>query len=196
MEDGTVLPGLLIQDEPEVRIGEASCLRGGGATVTYDRLLRVDGRLEGDVLSSGDIIVGECGTLVGDVREVRHLVVLGALVGRARARAAYLGARARLHGELVCGSLSTATSGASRSPIIIGSVRVEPGAFEDGAAQEVGRGCPSAGLPSARAHARLLHQHPKATSAAVCLRARARIICRVTACKRRGGSGRCDATVG
>lgn len=64
------------------------CLVGVGTTVTGDLTfaggLRIDGRVEGDVVVSpavpGTLVIGDGGSVAGDVR-VSHLIVFGRVLG-------------------------------------------------------------------------------------------------------------------
>ncbi|WP_338414568.1 polymer-forming cytoskeletal protein [uncultured Sphaerotilus sp.] len=64
------------------------CLVGSGTTVTGDLTfaggLRIDGHVEGDVIVSsvnpGTLVIGDGGSVAGDVR-VSHLIVFGRVLG-------------------------------------------------------------------------------------------------------------------
>ena len=68
----------ILESEPETVIGETLQIEG---TLRFERLLRLDGKFEGDLVSTGDLIVGPRGELVGDVRDMADLVVFGKVIG-------------------------------------------------------------------------------------------------------------------
>ena len=49
--------------------------------LTFDRLLRIDGRFEGTLVSDGSLIIGPAGTLVGDVNGMKELICEGKVLG-------------------------------------------------------------------------------------------------------------------
>ena len=61
----------ILESEPETVIGETLQIEG---TLRFERLLRLDGKFEGDLVSTGDLIVGPRGELVGDVRDMACLL--------------------------------------------------------------------------------------------------------------------------
>lgn len=50
-------------------------------SLAFDRLLRIDGSFEGELRSSGDLVVGARGTLKGDIKGMNRVVVDGTVVG-------------------------------------------------------------------------------------------------------------------
>ena len=63
-------PQSVLDQEPETTIGETLSIEG---RLTFERLLRIDGKFEGELVSKGgSLIVGARGELVGDVLPTTH----------------------------------------------------------------------------------------------------------------------------
>jgi cytoskeletal protein CcmA (bactofilin family) len=65
----------------------------------FEQTFRVDGRVTGRVVSTGDLVVGERGEIEGEV-EVGRLYVSGTVRGKVRARRLEIAARGRLFAEV------------------------------------------------------------------------------------------------
>ena len=66
--------------------------------LAFDRLLRVDGTFEGQLLSSGSLFVGATGLVVGPVLGLKAVVCEGTIRGTVAADKVMLGPGARLEG--------------------------------------------------------------------------------------------------
>jgi cytoskeletal protein CcmA (bactofilin family) len=77
---------------PETTVGEDVSVKG---TLSYNRLLRIDGNFEGQLVSSGDLIVGAHGRLVGDVQNLTRIIVDGTIVGNITCEAMEIRAHVR-----------------------------------------------------------------------------------------------------
>ena len=71
----------------------------------FERLLRLDGKFEGDLVSTGDLIVGPRGELVGDVRDMADLVVFGKVIGNINVDHLELCGAASIYGDVTCKTL-------------------------------------------------------------------------------------------
>ena len=70
--------------------------------LAFDRLLRVDGTFEGQLLSSGSLFVGATGLVVGPVLGLKAVVCEGTIRGTVAADKVMLGPGARLEGADLC----------------------------------------------------------------------------------------------
>ncbi|CAM9468924.1 unnamed protein product [Choristocarpus tenellus] len=61
-------------EPPEAIVAETIQMTGD---LEFTRLLRLDGKLDGKLISKGSLIVGSTGYMLGDVRGLRHLCVEG-----------------------------------------------------------------------------------------------------------------------
>lgn len=68
---------LKISGHPDTVVGEGTEIDGD---LQFEKLLRIDGKFKGNLLSSGDLIVGRSGSFVGNVKDIRHLIVEGGKV--------------------------------------------------------------------------------------------------------------------
>ncbi|MBC7338882.1 MAG: polymer-forming cytoskeletal protein [Firmicutes bacterium] len=64
-------------DSVDTVIGKATFLQG---TLTSQGSVRIDGRLEGEIIADGDVFIGQEARVVAKVR-ARHVVVAGELKG-------------------------------------------------------------------------------------------------------------------
>ena len=74
-EDASILPSG--SERVDTVIGKGTMVNG---RVVAEGLIRIDGRFEGDLQSNGDVIIGEGGIAVADVKG-RHLTIAGELQG-------------------------------------------------------------------------------------------------------------------
>jgi hypothetical protein len=74
-----------------------SCVPQG--ELAFDRLLRVDGTFEGQLISSGSLFVGSTGLVIGPVVGLKAVVCEGTIRGTVAADKVMLGPGARLEGE-------------------------------------------------------------------------------------------------
>lgn len=82
MEDkASTLPhhfqGMLHNEEPETTLGEGVSFRG---ELSFERLLRIDGIFEGQLLSKGKVIVGPKGKVKADL-DLREAIIEGEVEG-------------------------------------------------------------------------------------------------------------------
>lgn len=64
-----------IEQQVETIIGRETAIKG---TVTANAGIRIDGRLEGDVVSFGDVVIGETGCITGQIK-ARNAVIAGSV---------------------------------------------------------------------------------------------------------------------
>jgi len=83
-------------------IGRDAHIKG---TVTATGLIRIDGRVEGEVLHQGDVAIGESGNVAADIK-ARNVTIAGTVTGNVEAsgKLELLGS-ARLTGDIVVASL-------------------------------------------------------------------------------------------
>ena len=93
----------LLDELPETAIGDGVDIRG---ELQFDRLLRVDGTFEGNLRSSGSIVVGRKGCLIADVNGMETLIIDGGkLIGNVQVDRLILRGSAFLEGNFSCKSL-------------------------------------------------------------------------------------------
>jgi cytoskeletal protein CcmA (bactofilin family) len=103
---------------------EITTLLGRGATfdgkLTFEGTVRIDGKLKGEVVSDGTLMVGE-GAYVEAKIEVGELIVVGTIVGNIKAsRSIEIHARGRVKGDL-----NTPTLQVDKGAIFDGLSRME-----------------------------------------------------------------------
>lgn len=80
-EKTTSLPhhfqGMVKEEDPETTLGEGVTFRG---ELSFDRLLRIDGDFEGELLSQGKVIVGPKGKVKADLN-LREAIIEGHVEG-------------------------------------------------------------------------------------------------------------------
>ena len=64
----------MMEETPETVVGLNVKVTG---ELAFDTLLRIDGKVEGTLLSKGNLIVGETGVLVGNVENMQNMLVDG-----------------------------------------------------------------------------------------------------------------------
>ncbi|KAJ1402088.1 hypothetical protein B484DRAFT_405512, partial [Ochromonadaceae sp. CCMP2298] len=92
----------LSDESPDAVIGEGVEING---EFQFDRLLRIDGKFQGTLLShsQGDVVVGATGCIVADVIVVRRIVVEGGrVVGKIVADEVLLMDRSVIRGDITC----------------------------------------------------------------------------------------------
>jgi len=89
-------------DRVNTLIGKETEFKG---TIKSSGVLRIDGRLEGEVAHRGDLVVGETGSVTANIR-ARHVTVAGEIKGNvdAEGRLEIL-ATGRLYGDIRVGHL-------------------------------------------------------------------------------------------
>ena len=108
----------ILESEPETVIGETLQIEG---TLRFERLLRLDGKFEGDLVSTGDLIVGPRGELVGDVRDMADLVVFGKVIGNINVDHLELCGAASIYGDVTCKTLLM-----DPTVVLVGTLNVNP----------------------------------------------------------------------
>jgi cytoskeletal protein CcmA (bactofilin family) len=101
-------------------IGEYVNVKG---ELAFDRLLRIDGCFEGKLVSDGDLIVGPQGKLIGNVVNIRSVLVEGHLIGNLVVESVALKGDAYVHGDITCKSM--VMDGTAK---LVGRVNIHPGA--------------------------------------------------------------------
>lgn len=94
--------------------------------IETDGTLRIDGRLEGNVLRAGSLVVGATGTIVGDVRAL-ELVICGTIQGNIDVeRRVELEATANVIGDLSADAILVHEGGTVRGRLQVRSQTAEP----------------------------------------------------------------------
>ena len=92
-----------ITEDPETVIGPGVDIKGD---LEFDRLLRIDGKFEGRLISTGNLIVGSAGNLIGDVENISTLVIDGGHVfGNVCVEQLIMRGRSVVKGNITCKSL-------------------------------------------------------------------------------------------
>ncbi len=77
-ENTSTLPHHFVQeDDPETTLGEGVTFRG---ELSFERLLRIDGSFEGDLLSQGKVVVGPKGKVAANLN-LREAIIEGEVTG-------------------------------------------------------------------------------------------------------------------
>lgn len=71
------LQGMVQEEDPETTLGEGVSFRG---ELSFERLLRIDGNFEGDLLSQGKVVVGPKGKVTANL-SLREAVIEGEVIG-------------------------------------------------------------------------------------------------------------------
>ncbi|MBI2742886.1 MAG: polymer-forming cytoskeletal protein [Chlamydiales bacterium] len=105
-------------EEPETTISANVSMRG---TLAFHKVLRIDGIFEGELLSSGKIIIGPTGQVKANI-DLDEAFISGKVEGNIRVRGrCVLRGRAEIRGDISAHSLSV-----DEGVIIAGHVRVGP----------------------------------------------------------------------
>ncbi len=92
----------LSYDKVQTIVGEGTEIKG---TITSTGVVRIDGRLEGSIDHSGDLIVGPKGNVIANVR-AKGLAVAGEVRGQIEVETKLeLLPGSRLYGDIQCGHL-------------------------------------------------------------------------------------------
>lgn len=105
-EKTTPLPhpfhGMLKEDVPETTLGEGVTFRG---ELSFERLLRIDGTFEGELLSQGKVIVGSKGKVKANLN-LREAIIEGEVYGNITVQEKLeLRGTATIHGDIKAKSL-------------------------------------------------------------------------------------------
>ncbi|KAH8060313.1 hypothetical protein JL721_9069 [Aureococcus anophagefferens] len=104
--------------EPETVIGETLSIEG---KLRFERLLRLDGKFEGELISEGDLIVGPQGELVGDVKTMSDIVVFGKVIGNIAVDRVELCGSASIYGDITCKVLLM-----DPTVVLVGNLNINP----------------------------------------------------------------------
>ena len=69
--------GMEQEDEPETTLGEGVTFRG---ELKFDRLLRIDGTFEGELISEGKVVIGPTGTVKANLN-LKSAIIEGSVEG-------------------------------------------------------------------------------------------------------------------
>lgn len=108
----------LLDMDPETTIGETLEIKG---TLRFERLLRLDGIFEGELLSTGDLIVGPRGEVRGDVKAIRDLLVYGKVIGNIAVDSLDLCGDASVYGDITCKSCRI-----DPTVVLVGRLNISP----------------------------------------------------------------------
>ncbi|CAM9709230.1 unnamed protein product [Ectocarpus sp. 13 AM-2016] len=99
----TPAPRNILAETPETTVGENVHVKG---ELSFDRLLRVDGSFKGQLVSTGDLVIGATGVVRGNIEHLREVVSDGTVVGNIQAERVRLRRSAIVIGNITCNSLS------------------------------------------------------------------------------------------
>ena len=104
-------------DEVENILGVSSVVRGD---LKAERGFRVDGKVEGNVESSGPVVIGETGSVRGDVRG-SDVIIVGKVQGNVTASGHLdIAAKGRVLGDVKAKSIRIETGGTFRGKSLMG----------------------------------------------------------------------------
>lgn len=105
-----------VNEEPETVIAEGVCIKG---TISFQKLLRIDGSFEGELVSTGKLIVGPTGVVKAHL-DLEEAFIAGKVVGDICVKKSLvLRGRAEVHGNITA-PLMSVDEGVS----IVGSLNV------------------------------------------------------------------------
>ena len=91
--------------------------------ISFNRLLKIDGKFEGSLISRGDMIVGEKGLCIGNVTTLRQVIVDGGqILGNVIVDELVLRGSAIIKGDITCKFIEIIGNGCS----IFGRLNVQP----------------------------------------------------------------------
>ena len=108
----------ILEDVPETTIGENVIVTG---SLIFKKLLRIDGKFEGKLESSGDLIIGRSGEVKGDILNMGELIIDGKVQGSLSADRIELRAKASVFGDVTCKHLTM-----DPSVVVVGAMNVNP----------------------------------------------------------------------
>jgi cytoskeletal protein CcmA (bactofilin family) len=99
---GSKKPAVFFDQQVETVIGKGTKIQG---TITADSGVRIDGQLDGDLTSSGDVLVGDSGVLNAEFK-ARNAVIAGIVKGNVEVSGKLeLMPTAKLYGDIKVGML-------------------------------------------------------------------------------------------
>jgi len=91
------------EDDPETVIATGVCIKG---TMSFQKLIQIDGSFEGELLSSGKLIVGPTGTVKANIN-LDEAFISGKVIGHITVKTRLvLRGRAEIHGDITAPLLS------------------------------------------------------------------------------------------
>ena len=108
----------LCEAEPETVIGETLQIEG---KIRFERLLRLEGKFQGELLSRGDLVVGPRGEVVGDLMRMNEVVVHGKVIGNINVERLELCGSASIYGDITCKTLLM-----DPTVVLVGKLNVNP----------------------------------------------------------------------
>lgn len=109
-------------EEPETTVGKNVSIKG---ELKFDRLLRIDGSFDGELISNGKIIVGPTGVVKADIA-LEEAVVEGRVIGDILVERIELRCQAEVRGNITAKTISV-----DEGVTIIGQVSVTPSIDRD-----------------------------------------------------------------
>lgn len=104
-EGGSTVPQVIAAAKSETILGREVHLRGN---LTSSGILRIEGKVEGEIMHDGDVIVGETGVVTAKIRATR-VAISGAVTGNVEADGRVeLTPSAKLRGDVKAGELIVA----------------------------------------------------------------------------------------
>jgi len=105
---------------PDSIIGQGSLVQG---TVTFQKLLRLDGRFEGKLISTGTVIIGPTGVLHGDLVSATLLTIEGGgrVLGNVIADKIILKGKSIVQGDVTCKGMQM-----DMDALLVGQVNIHP----------------------------------------------------------------------
>ena len=117
---GPTIDEILENEVPESIVGEGVDIHG---ELQFDRLLRIDGKFTGKLLSLGNVFVGETGFYKGDITHLENVVVSGGLInGNVAAEYVCVKNGGSINGSVTCKHLRVI----GNDNTIIGKVNINP----------------------------------------------------------------------
>lgn len=99
---GSKKPAVFVDQQVETVIGKGTKIQG---TITADSGVRIDGQLDGDLTSSGDILIGDSGVLNAEIK-AHNAVIAGMVKGNVEVSGKLeLMPTAKLYGDIKVGML-------------------------------------------------------------------------------------------
>lgn len=104
---------------PESVIGRGVNIRG---TLSFEKLLRIDGQFEGQLISKGSLIIGSEGVLIGNIQNMSALVLDGGkLYGNVVVDKLFLRGASYLKGDVCCKYLTV-----DKHATLMGNCNIHP----------------------------------------------------------------------
>ena len=104
-------------EKPETTLGEGVLFKG---ELSFERLLRIDGVMEGKLFSNGKIIVGASGSVAADIT-MREAIIEGQVEGNITVERLELRGKASVYGDICARSIIV-----DEDATLVGHVSVKP----------------------------------------------------------------------